>query len=238
MASAKKLKVGISIPVLRYFEGACELISSISTKHDYEVQIVPQWRAQVPLAKAWNDGAKWAFSRGADYALICNDDIMFGPQCIDNMVEQYELLRGEGVIMVTPNNILAQLPNKYDILTYQTPEDPYTWADHPNFSCFLVTPEFFEKIGEFDENFTPAWFEDNDAHYRARLLGYKLATTTAAPMIHIGGVSSNMAGPPNSSASHSYYVRKWGSVNRDLNEAFKVPYNDATLTPKDWIIGK
>jgi hypothetical protein len=233
-----KKRICIVIPVFRYFEGACDLLSSVVTKHDYTVKIMPQWRAQVPLAKAWNDGAKWAFENGCDYALVCNDDILFAPECIDNMVEQLELLRKDRVIMVTPNNILAQLPGKYDILTYQTPPDAFTWADHPNFSCFLIAPEYFEKIGTFDENFDPAFYEDNDAHYRAHLLGYYLATTTAAPMIHIGGVSTTLAGPRNYQASHDYFHRKWGSVHRNLDEAFKTPYNDPTLTPKEWVHGK
>lgn len=237
VAGAKK-KIGISIPVLRYFEGACELLSSVVTKHDYTVHISPQWRAQVPLARAWNQGAQWAFDHGCDYALICNDDIMFAPECIDNMVDEYERLRGEGVVMVTPNNILAQLANKYDILTYKTPDDPFTWAEHPNFSCFLITPEYFEKVGLFDENFDPAWHEDNDSHYRATLLGYKEVTTTAAPMVHIGGVSTVMSGPPNAEASKAYYIRKWGSYHRDCNEVFKTPYNDPTLTPKEWVPGR
>lgn len=238
MVAAKK-RVAIVIPVFRYFEGACDLISSIVTKYDYTVKVMPQYRAQVPLAKAWNDGAQWAFDKGYDYAIVCNDDILFGPECIDNMVDQYEKLRKDNVIMVTPNNILAQLPGKYDILNYHTPSDPFTWADHPNFSCFLITPEFFEKIGTFDENFVPAWFEDNDAHYRAKLLGYFLATTTAAPMVHIGGVSTTLAGPTvTSQMSHDYFKRKWGSVNRDLNEAFKTPYNDPALKANQWVPGR
>lgn len=232
--SKTKRKIGIVIPVLHYFEGACELLASVKTRHDYTVIVMPQWRAQVPLSKAWNDGAQQAFDMGCDYALVCNDDIMFAPQCIDNMVAEYERLRPtEKVIMVTPNNIFAQLPNKYDILSYQTPDDPYTWAEHPNFSCFLITPEYFEKIGKFDENFNPAWYEDNDSHRRATLAGYKEITTTAAPQVHIGGVSTSMLPhPANSEASRQHYVAKWGGIPG--GEAFATPYNDPTKTVKDW----
>jgi hypothetical protein len=104
----KKVTIGIVIPPLRYFEGVCELLASVKTKHNYRVIIVPQWRHQLPLAQAWNLGAQQAFAEGCDFALVCNDDIMFAPQCIDNMVDEYNKLRPEGVIMITPNNILAQ----------------------------------------------------------------------------------------------------------------------------------
>ena len=230
-------KVGLVIPVLRNFEGACELLASVKTQHEWTPYVMPQWRAQVPLAKAWNDGAKQAFDEGCDYALICNDDIMFAPESIDNLIEQHEKLsKSDKVVMTTANNILAQLPNKYDILTYKTPPDPFTFSPHPNFSCLLIDKSYFNLIGTFDENFTPAWWEDNDAHYRIVLLGYQAICTTASPIIHIGGVTSTlMPTPPDSGASQSYFYKKWGSIHRNLDEVFKTPYNDPRLTPKDWV---
>lgn len=227
-------KIGIVIPVLHYFQGVCDLLLSIKTKYPWQVYMQPQWIHQVPLSKAWNDGAQEAFNDGCEYALVCNDDIMFGPECIDNMVTEYERLRKtDDVIMVTPNNIFAQLPNKYDILTYKTPDDPFTWAEHPNFSCFLITPEFFETVGKFDEKFNPAWYEDNDSHRRATLAGLKEITTTAAPMVHIGGVSTSMMGQAaNSDASRSHYYEKWGGLPG--SEAYATPYNNPAMTVREW----
>ena len=40
--------------------------------------------------------------------------------------------------------------------------------------------------------------------------------------------------PINSLKSQEYYKKKWGSNNRNLIEQYIVPYNDSTLTPKDW----
>jgi hypothetical protein len=229
------MKIGLVFPVLNNFKGFTEAVWSVKSRHDIQIYVRPQWIDPRPsLAAAWNAGAKEAFADGCEYAIICNDDIMFSPDTIDAMVEQYvELRHKDNVIMVTPNNINLQLTTPYDILTYERPDDPFTYSEHPNFSCILIAPEFFELHGTFDENFYPAFWEDNDSHYRARLLGYKEICTTAAPMVHIGGVSTsiaNVSGQP----SQEYYFRKWGSVKRDLDEAFKTPYNDPTLTPKDW----
>jgi hypothetical protein len=231
------MKIGIVVPILNNFLGFTDLVSSIKTKHDYAVYVEPQYRAQVPLAAAWNRGALKAFEDGCDYALVCNDDIMFAPECIDNMVSEYERLWSDKVIMVTSNNILGELGDPYKILDYRLPErQEVTFSDHPNFSCFLIDQEYFARIGTFDENFDPAWWEDNDAHYRAHLLGYKLITTTAAPMVHLGAqTTSLMANPPSSAKSEGYFFDKWGSKRRDLNENFKTPYNDPNLTAKDWI---
>lgn len=234
-------KIGIVVPVLNYFPGIADLIISIKTAHQYKIYVRPQYIHQVALAKAWNDGAQTAFAEGCDYALVCNDDILFAPTCIDTLIEEYERLRPEGVVMVTPNNIFGQLNNsKYAILDYVHPADQQaTVSDHPNFSCFLIKPEFFDLIGKFDENFIPAWYEDNDAHRRATLAGLRLVCTTAADSVHLGGTTTRLMPNPDSGHSQAYYISKWGGMPithpNDLpKEHHLTPYNDPSLTLKDW----
>lgn len=231
------MKIGIGFAVLNNFRGFTETIQSIKTKHDYRIYVAPQWRAQVPLAEAWNTIADQAFADGCDFALICNDDILFSPETIDAMVDKFlELHETEKVVMVTPNNIKAELADPYDILTYKRDDSvPATWAEHPNFSCFLIHKTYFELIGRFDENFTPAWYEDNDAHRRINLLGYKAITTTAAPQVHFGGVATSMMTNPDSSISREYYIHKWGGIPWPASEQFTHPYNDPSMSPREWV---
>lgn len=238
----ERKKIGIVVPVLNYFMGLSDLLLSVKTKHEYRVYVRPQYIFQVPLAKAWNDGAAAAFADGCDYALVCNDDILFAPDCIDTMIAEYERLRPEGVIMVTPNNIYGQLgQSKYAILEYHAPADQVgTVSEHPNFSCFLITPEYFELVGKFDENFVPAWYEDNDSHRRATLAGLREVCSTACDSVHIGGVSTHMIeNNPGSGESQRYYIEKWGGIptthpQNVQKEHFLTPYNDPNLTIKDW----
>lgn len=234
------MKIGIVVPVLNNFRGFTDLMLSVKSQHEVGVYVQDQYRAQVPLAAAWNRGAMRAFLDGCDYAIVCNDDIMFAPECIDAMVEQYELLRQFGVIMVTPNNILGEVGDPYAILDYKLPDGfKPDFSDHPNFSCFLITPEYFEKVGYFDENFTPAWYEDNDSHRRATLAGLREVCTTAAPMVHVGGVTTRMMENPSSGESQRYYIEKWGGIPEShqlqaQKEHFTTPYNDPNLTVRDW----
>lgn len=230
------MKIGICFAVLNNFKGLAETLHSINTEHDYRLYIVDQWRWNRPLSKAWNDAAMQAFNEGCDYALVCNDDILFSPDCIDAMVRTYQDHNKDGVVMVTPNNIMLELSNPYDILQYKLPEDtPESISDHPNFSCFLIARDYFEKVGFFDENFKPAWYEDNDSHYRSGLLGYREVCTNLAPMIHFGGVATSMMENPNSADSHAYYVKKWGSCNRTGEENNKNPYGDPAFKPSMWL---
>lgn len=234
-------KIGLLFPPMNNFKGLTEAIWTAKSRHDLQVYIWPQWFEQVTLAKAWNDGAKAAFADRCDYVVVCNDDILFSPDTIDAMIDVYELEhKAHRVAMVTPNNIKLQLLNPYDIRDYVRPNDPYTYSEHPNFSCFLIAPDFFDLLGTFDENFRPAWYEDNDMHRRATLLGYKLIMTTAAPHVHIGGVSTSMIPEVvHSDNSKEYYIRKWGGVpyshpDGPQKEYFLTPFNDPNLTPKDW----
>lgn len=236
----KRKKIGIVVPVLNYFEGLPDLLLSVKTKHEYIVLPQPQYHHQVPLSRAWNKGMIDSFAAGCDYALVCNDDIMFSPSCIDLMVEEYERLRPEGVIMLTPNNIFGELRDRYEILSYYLPKDtPTSVSDHPNFSCFLVTPEYLELVGYFDENFTPAWYEDNDSHRRAKLAGLREVCSTKCVSVHIGGVTTRLMPNPNSGESQRYFIEKWGGIPEThpvaaQKEHFPTPYNDPTLTIKDW----
>ena len=160
---------------------------------------------------------------------------MFAPECIDNLVSEFKRLKDEKVIMVTANNILGQMPDKYAILNYYLPkEQPTSVSDHPNFSCFMIGRDFFEQVGTFDEKFYPAWHEDNDMHYRIHLAGLRAISTTACPSIHIGGVSTAKMPTADSSASANHYFTKWGSMNRNLSEAFSHPYNDSNKSYKEW----
>lgn len=231
------MKIGIGLAVLNNFKGAVETLQSVQTRHDWQPYMYPQHRRQISLAAAWNWMAKEAFADGCDYALICNDDILFAPDTIDAMINEHKRLNEtEKVVMVTPNNILAELNgDPWAILDYKLPpETQLSFSDHPNFSCFLIAPDYFEKIGDFDENFWPAWYEDNDSHRRAKLLGYREICTNAAPMVHFGGVSTSLMENPSSQQSQLYYIKKWGGIPYPESEVYEHPYNDETLSPKEW----
>lgn len=63
----------------------------------------------------------------------------------------------------------------------ESPRVGVVWGNH-GASWFGVTSEAITKVGLWDENFTPAYYEDCDWHYRASLLG--------VPKVHLAGVSA------------------------------------------------
>ena len=130
---------------------------------------------------------------------------------------------------ISPKNIDQLLANEKE----KTDEAP-----HPCFSAFAVDRDCWDKIGEFDEIFAPAYFEDNDYHYRMNLAELPAIVYPPAMFFHFASRTNAEAaedGKPiisngmfeNNRAS---YVKKWGGLPG--KETFKTPFNDPAKTVK------
>lgn len=62
------------------------------------------------------------------------------------------------------------------------PNDPYSYV-----GCggMMIKKEVVDKIGLFDEQFNPAYFEDPDFNFRARQSGFKIGWNYAAKIEHL-----------------------------------------------------
>jgi len=108
------------------------------------------------VAPSWNDGIKIA--RG-EYIAVINSDIEVPPNWLEGLREK---LNG-GVGMVAP--AVEHLPND--------PQQPvHQWFPG---SCFMLNRETIKKVGYFDEDFAPFYFEDTDYLTRILKAGLKLA---------------------------------------------------------------
>ena len=248
-------KVALVCAVLNAFEEFTELVASAKTKNNelkFYVQL--QNRHQVPLSKAWNNGIREAIADGCEYIIVSNDDVLFAPFSIDEMVKQassvlanYKLeadaLNRRGLdysdkepVLFAPLDVAETFNDPLEII-FSKKSTAFKFREQELFSCFMITPRTVELVGTFDENFDPAWHEDTDYHQRIRKLGYT-EQKFQIPYIHRGSLSTKkLLRPLNSRNGQQYYVKKWGSYNRDveIGEVYPTPYNRPDLTPKDWI---
>lgn len=92
--------------------------------------------------------------------------------------------------------------------------------------AFIVPKETFKVIGDFDEQFFPAYYEDNDYAYRIKLHGkgifnipflnpflYQASKTTEKDPTILPRIKNNK----------ELYIKKWGGEPN--KETFKKPYN-------------
>jgi GT2 family glycosyltransferase len=227
------MRVGLVIPVLNNFDQAVDMIYSAKSKHDVNVFIQPQYRYQVPLAAAFNRGIRESFAAGCDYAIVTNDDVIYAPNTIDDLVD---IMEGtdENTVMAFPVNVGNVLDDPSEILYGGVTASGADNIEDQNYATFIVKRDFFDKCGSFDENFDPAWWEDVDMKYRIHLLGLT-SLQTDVPYVHLmHQTTKKLTIPINSIKSGEYFIKKWGSAKKDLNEVFKTPYNDPTMSPKEW----
>lgn len=206
------MEIGLVVPVLSNFTGFAELMESV----DVAVKpiVIDNWNTNRGVAGGWNEGIKRGLNQ--DVLIVTNDDVKFHPGTIETMaaaIGEYDLVSGE----------------PYENLGSGFLED------QPEFCCFAINPvNFVDKFGWFDENFTPAYFEDNDMHYRIKLGGGKTARIHHARIDHKGSVTqfkgSTDPDTPDRVVSHEqfrlnrgYYVTKWGGEPGD--EKYTTPYN-------------
>jgi GT2 family glycosyltransferase len=204
-------KVGLIVPVFKNFQGFAELMASVDM--DIVPIIIDNWRDNRGVSAGWNEGLKKASSLYLDAAFVVNDDVVFEPGTMTNMLMglwNYDLVTGYNT-----------RDGRYDT-------DRVQYLEHPDYSCFVVNPiKFLVKFGFFDESFTPAYFEDNDMSYRIRLAGGKEAKSTAAPFFHKGSVTQNWGGEqvvtgPMFERNREYYIKKWGG--EPGRETFTKPF--------------
>jgi len=141
--------------------------------------------------------------------IIANDDLTFELDAIEGLVKCYsENKDNPEVGMITLKGINAS----------------------SHYCCFVVTKSAIEKIGYFDEEFYPAYYEDCDYDYRLKLAELSTICSEKGIYNHVGSATHKALTPEQLEQHHitfkknrSYYESKWGG--EIYKETFKTPFN-------------
>lgn len=178
------------------------------------------------VARAWNLGLKLLFEAlGAEHVLVCNNDIRLRP-------ETYRaLLIPENAGFITPINVTTM----ERMLRHEgLPEKDPIMRGGPDFSCFLIKKDFYYELGEFDEGFERAYYEDGDYDRRAFCKWGEHGRrdhiySVAYPYVHFG--SATIKNNPEVARlndvsfqkNRQRYIEKWGGLPGD--EKYITPFN-------------
>lgn len=206
--------VGLVVPVMKNFKGLAKLLESIDTP--VSPIIINNWDENHGVSKAWNRGIQIAIDRGCEYAVVCNDDVVMTPGLIPKLTQHLD----KNTVLVSPKNT--------------------TGVGHPrglNFWCFAIEPAYFvERFGTFDENFSPAYFEDDDMAYRIQLRGGRILNTRYEAYHAVMGTQAMDAEPVVGrdvwDRNLLYYREKWGGDGG--SERYRTPFNRFGITTKVW----
>jgi GT2 family glycosyltransferase len=251
-------KLIIAAPAINNLKYTKLFIESICSSYPYEVLIIdnasidgtPQWLKDNEInfiryeenrgfSYAYNDALDYAFKDRDTFLLFCGNDIVFMPHTIDHLVKalfesDYDMLCGNEIlnkeILIENKEALNEFfykcsfkEEKYDDLTYS--------LGGMNHSCLIRKRSVFERVGYYDVNFYPAYFEDNDFARRCDLLGIKYGTVDSASFYHFWSRSIYEGGIKELNSqrfplNRDYYVNKWGgSVGNDSHTS---PFNSGS----------
>jgi hypothetical protein len=173
------------------------------------------------VSQAWNMGIDEGRKAGCDYILVINTDIIFKKDAIDRLVD---------FAQAHPNAALWTMTECRNLSTLENCGEEESFAEHPNFSCFIVKSDFFAHVGKFDENFVPAYCEDGDMHARLVLAGFKAYAYEGAKFFHYGSqtiksdqnlLNENAQTYPK---CQLYFLEKWGHKMVDNVEQMREVY--------------
>jgi len=137
------------------------------------------------VAKSWNIIMDYADKLDATHVLMLNDDIYLGKT-------EHEIK------MLIRNNEDVDFINSF-----------YNWCS------YILKVEAWKIAGKFDEDFFPAYFEDNSFDYKMTLSGRKKTWTSFLdPLVYRNSMTISKDPELNNRFEHNrqLYIRMWGGI--------------------------
>lgn len=187
------------------------------------------------VAKSWNVGIRWTLAAPSLHVMVVNNDTELAPWT-------YRLLAEDPAPFATARGVLT----KEEMLSGDVrPEDR---RNHPDFGCYVIKRECWDKVGPFDQDFAVAYCEDNDVHVRAHIAGVEAVSLGIAYAHYVSGTMR--ANPHEQEAiciqaekNRERFHKKWGFriPSEQINdgkywEFFRKPRPDwKPFEPQTWI---
>lgn len=165
------------------------------------------------LAKGWNIGLKRLFEK-YNYVVVIGNDQEVTEEHIEKL---YQFAKDNPMA-----GLWAACPEGYST----TGIGEIRHGDGA-FSFFMIHRDLYEDVGEFDENFKPAYFEDNDYLERIWLRNYKPLINRDLTYYHIVqgsikySIKDQLEYPKYMQKNLEYYRMKWGKTPDHLPEDIK-----------------
>ena len=183
------------------------------------------------VSMAWNRSIRELLSAGCQYVIVPNLDLVFKSNLVDKLVGFAETHKEYILWTALPWGELESIEQATEV--ENAPETPH-------FSCFMVDHRLFDEVGEFDENFRPAYNEDIDMHWRIFLANQKAVGYEGARFYHHGSrtIKSDPALLERNHVTHDlnnkYFVRKWGFKPATGNDPFNLEKMYSTPFNRGW----
>ena len=142
-----------------------------------------------------------------------------------NMIMDYaDKVKATHVLMLNDDIYLGK--SEEEINTIIRLWKPEFLCTELNWCSFILSIDAYKKIGKFDENFFPAYYEDNDYFRRMMLLNIPIVMNAMLnPIIYRNSMTILKTPELNNGfeKNRQYYISKWGG--QPTQETFSTPFN-------------
>jgi GT2 family glycosyltransferase len=142
-----------------------------------------------------------------------------------NMLMDYaDKVKGTHVLILNDDIYLGKSEDELNTIVRLW--NPEFLCTELNWCSFILSVETFKKVGNFDENFFPAYFEDNDYFRRMLLANVPIIMNPMLnPVIYRNSMTIQKSPELNNGfeKNRQYYISKWGG--QPTQETFATPFN-------------
>ena len=199
----------IDIPLKRYFilDNSMGKDPSVQDAIDHIIKIKPDHINEIAVCKAYQNTG---FPGAVNWIVRQNTD------CKHWIITGFDWWVASGQ--------WQRVLNQVDLLSFGA-----TLGTGNDEMCGLVlTSLLLDRVGYFDENFFPGYFEDNDYRYRIKLTNTKI---TSIPLTNEHQTSSTLRSSTlfqqknnfTFQENYNYYIKKWGGPPNE--ETYVTPFN-------------
>lgn len=139
-------------------------------------------------SKVWNLAIKKALKEDFDYVLLLDDDTkILDKDWLSKLIKVGESNEKIGILgckVIHPDGSVQYIKNDTKEATVIKEVDDVIGC------CFLIKKEVINKIGFFDEKFSPAYGEESDFCFRASKKGFKCIYVGTTKIMHHGGATT------------------------------------------------
>lgn len=233
--------------------------ASVDETSDYLLsfgETIKYIRAEKNLGFVSGNNFASQFAEG-EFIVFLNNDTEPQPGWLSNLINTFDFHKDAGAagsMLIYPNGKLQEaggvIFNDASGWNYgrgASPNDSkFTYCrevDYCSGAALMIRRDLFEKIGKFDERFSPAYYEDTDLCFSVRKFGYKVYYNPFSKVVHHEGAT---AGTDLNSGFKKYqvinkpkFIEKWKDELRNQfpdNPEYRFKFSDRNKSKRILII--